>query len=87
MNIVYKMNTNMNKLIDTCFIQPIGDIIRKYMLPDYKLMFDAVVRDLNWVAGHEAKLRLGKGELYSTPMALDERMMPRMMRPGRLLGV
>ena len=42
----------------TMFIPPIADIIRGFLLPDYRGMFDAVMRDLNWVAGHETILKL-----------------------------
>ena len=40
------------------FIPPIADIIRGFLLPDYRGMFDAVMRDLNWCAGHETTIMI-----------------------------
>jgi hypothetical protein len=57
----------MNNLIDTYLISDIRDIICDYACPDYKFMYDAVVRDINWVAGFRTLRMFQQGELYTTP--------------------
>jgi hypothetical protein len=41
-------------MLDQIFIPEIAEIIRDYTYPDYRKMFDFVVRDINWVAGCRA---------------------------------
>ena len=36
-------------------ISDLVPMIEDCLLPDYKQHYDAVVRDLNWVAGHHAR--------------------------------
>jgi hypothetical protein len=42
------------EMLDQIFIPEIAEIIRDYTYPDYRKMFDFVVRDINWVAGFRA---------------------------------
>ena len=42
------------KVLDQIFIPEIADIIRDYTYPDYRKIFDSVVRDISWVAGLRA---------------------------------
>ena len=41
--------------MNTFFIQPIEDIIEAYMAPDYKQMYEHMLRDFNWVGKTYAK--------------------------------
>ena len=42
--------------MDTIFIPPIVNIIEDYMAPDYKQMYDHVLRDFNWAGVTYAKM-------------------------------
>lgn len=52
------------EVLDQLFIPEIADIIRDYTYPDYRKMFDVVVRDIDLVAGYYVKELLINGTLH-----------------------
>lgn len=54
----------MNSIINKVFVPPIADIIFDYYYPDYKKHYDAVVRDINWVAGDYMRNIIASYDVY-----------------------
>lgn len=52
------------EVLDQLFIPEIANIIRDYTYPDYRKMFDVVVRDIDLVAGYYVKELLVSGTLH-----------------------